>query len=102
MLATSRNGVSVTRGRRIRPALQLAHLKRVARADLARVEALPEPADALSRAAVGERVGHDVAARLALQPVVANRRGRIQHRLDVALLENMPTEFRVLGTSVGE
>ena len=39
---------------------------------------------------MGEGVGHDIAARLLLQPVVADRGGRLQCRLNVARLDRVP------------
>src|ERR1700730_15137382 len=67
--------------------LQSRRLERIARRDGALAQAGREPALALLGAAVGERVRDHVAARLALQRVVADRRRGAHRRLDVALLD---------------
>ena len=66
---------------------QRLRCERVAALDVARGEAGLEPALALRRRAVRERVGHGVAARLLLQRVVADRRRGVQRRIDVAWLQ---------------
>src|ERR1051326_6595167 len=67
--------------------LQLGGRKGVAAVDRALLEAGVEPAHALVGRAVGEAVRDHGAARLTLQPVVADRRGGFQRGLDVARIE---------------
>src|ERR1043166_3663498 len=67
--------------------LQLGGRKGVAAVDRALLEAGVEPAHALVGRAVGEAVRDHGAARLTLQPVVADRRGGFQRRLDVSRIE---------------
>jgi hypothetical protein len=66
--------------------------KRVTLLEAAALQAAFEPMHALGRAAVGECVRHDCAVRLALQAIITHRAGRVQRRLDIALLDD------VLGT----
>src|SRR6266516_5685874 len=61
-----------------------------------------EPAHALLGRAVGERVGHDIALRLPLQAVVADRRRGLERRFDVALLDEFPALLRTIGPNPGE
>src|SRR6266536_992906 len=61
-----------------------------------------EPAYALLGRAVGERVGHDIALRLPLQAVVADRRRGLERRFDVALLDEFPALLRTIGPNPGE
>src|SRR5689334_8895778 len=77
--------ITDTRSRRS----ELGRVERVALIEAAALEAALEPADALRRGAVGEGVGDDGAARLALQPVVADRGGGVERLLDVSLLEHV-------------
>src|SRR5262245_47681044 len=72
---------------RYEPRLQTAVAEGVAGGDLAGVEAAVEPLHPLGGPAVGEALGHDLAARLALERVVADGRRRPQPLLDVALVE---------------
>src|SRR5271169_1923043 len=76
--------------------------ERVAGLDVAALQARGQPLLALRRRAVGEAVGHGVAARGGLQAVVADRR-RGRHRLlDVAGLENLPFLISVGRPDAGE
>src|SRR6202161_3044263 len=76
--------------------------ERVAGLDVAALQARGQPLLALCRRAVGEAVGHGVAARSGLQPVVADRR-RGRHRLlDVARLENLPLLVGMVGPNAGK
>src|SRR5262245_291685 len=61
-----------------------------------------EPAHALLGGTVGERVGNDVALRLPLQPVVADRRGGLERGFDVAGLDELPALLRAVGPDAGE
>src|SRR6185295_8785820 len=74
----------------------------VAGGDLAALEARREPADALLRRAVGERVRNDGPLRLALQPVVADGGRGAERFLDVALLEPLVARLRVVRPDAGE
>src|SRR6266581_1502133 len=74
----------------------------VAALDRAALEPGVEPAHALLRGAVGERVGHDVAASLLLQPVVADCRRGFQRLVDVARLDQLPALLRAIGPNAGE
>src|SRR5436309_9578971 len=67
--------------------LQRALGKRVAGLHRALLVAGHEPLLALRRGAVGETVGHHPARRLPLQRIVADRRCRLQRRVDVAGFE---------------
>src|SRR5690242_2203425 len=67
--------------------LQVRGRKRVAAVDRAVLKAGVEPAHALLGRAVGEAVGHHHAARLALQAIVADRRGGLERGVDVAGFE---------------
>ena len=83
-----RAALRLERGARApQPALEVAALERVAAVDAARLDAALEPVDALRAGAVREGLGHDRALRLALQRVVADLRGGVERRLDVARLE---------------
>src|SRR5215469_3579855 len=62
-------------------------VERVAAIDVARLESRLEPARALRRRAVRERIRHCIAARFLLQGVVADLRGGIQRGIDVAGLQ---------------
>src|SRR5688500_8643269 len=64
-----------------------AAAERVARARVAGLEALPEPAHALLRRSVCERVGVRAAAAPREDAIVAHRGSRVEPLLDVALLE---------------
>src|SRR5215470_492253 len=75
---------------------ELRCLERVALAGIARIDPSLEPAHALRGAAVGERLRHDAPLRLALEAVVADRRGGVQALLDVTALENLPGALRVV------
>src|SRR5271163_5171672 len=76
--------------------------ERVAGLDVAALQAGGQPLLPLRRRAVGEAVGHGVAARGGLQPVVADR-GRGRHRLlDVARLENLPLLVGMVGPNAGK
>src|SRR5262245_26962326 len=52
--------------------LKLSRVERIAAIDVPRFEPRHEPAGALLRGAMGESIGHYVALRLPLQPVVAD------------------------------
>src|SRR5580700_1080859 len=67
--------------------LQRGRRQRIAAIHLAAIEAVGEPALALFRGAVGEGVGHHIALRLLLQPVVADRGRGLQGLVDVAGVE---------------
>ena len=69
---------------------------------LALFQADREPALALRRGAMGEGVGHDVAARLLLQAVVADRRRGLQGCFDVARLDRLPALVGMIGPDAGE
>src|SRR5688572_33192789 len=71
--------VPISRG----PDLERARVEGIALADIPRLEPLPEPAGALRRRAMRERVRHDVALSLALQLVVSHRGRRVERFLDV-------------------
>ena len=77
----------------------------VAGLDVAALQAGGQPLLALRRRAVGEAVGHGVAARGGLQPVVADRLGGRQRPLDVALFQDLPLVVGVVrpypGKAVG-
>src|SRR6185295_5808110 len=101
--ASSRPGIEVS----CRPAgmtvLWLARRERVARPDGALLQAGLEPALALLRRTVREAVGHDVAPRLLLQTVIADRRGGLQRGLDVTCLDQiLPVLPGVIGPYAGE
>src|SRR4029078_2312704 len=66
---------------------EVAALEGVAAVDAAALAAALQPADALRARAVRERLGNDGALRAPLQRVVADLRGGVQRRLDVAGLE---------------
>src|SRR4029077_1525635 len=74
----------------------------VALTDVAGLEALFEPADALGGGAVCERIGRDVAAGLALEAVVADRAGGVQGRLHVARFENVLHLLGVMRPHAGQ
>ncbi|MFO0841796.1 MAG: malto-oligosyltrehalose synthase [Gemmataceae bacterium] len=70
--------------------------------DAAGLEPALEPAHPLRRRAVRERVGHDPAARLLLQVVVADLVRRVQGRLDVAGVEEVVLPLPVVRPDAGE
>src|SRR5436190_21083788 len=82
--------------------LRLRRSEGVAGFQLAAVDASLEPGDALGRAAVGEGVRRHGAALLALQAVVANRTGRIDRGLDIALLKAVLGPVGLVGPNSGE
>src|SRR5438105_5903382 len=61
--------------------------KRVAAFDRAAVHAAAQPAHAIGRRSMRERLGNDLAARHALQPVVADGRRRVQSFIHIAGIE---------------
>src|SRR3546814_4000688 len=61
----------------------------VAGAQVARLQALPEPVLPLSGGSVGEGIGRHPALRLLLQGVVADGAGRAQGLVDVALFQDL-------------
>src|SRR5262245_38373438 len=69
---------------------------------IARLQAPLKPADALLAAAVRERVGDDVALRLALETVVANRSGGFQRFLDVTHFKNLTGAVGMIGPYAGQ
>src|ERR1700733_12193804 len=71
--------------------------ERVAGIDVAAFQAGGQPFLALLRGAMGEAVGHGVAAGCRLQPVVADRLGGRQRPFDIARLEDLPFVVRVVG-----
>src|SRR5258706_5936689 len=102
---TARSSSAATGSARCAPTdrSELARLERPALVGAAGLEAALEPAHALRARAMREALGHDGAARLALQRVVADLRGGIQRGLDVALLQP-PRAHRLgaLGPHTGE
>src|SRR5690606_2337933 len=64
--------------------LQLCGIKRITLLEVARLEALPEPSHALFRRTVGKRVRGNIALRLHLQPVIANRACRADRFFKIA------------------
>src|SRR5207247_9865894 len=82
--------------------LRLPSLEGIAVAGLAAVDAAFEPACALCRGAVRERVRHHFAARLPLQGIVADRAGGGQGLLDVAGFENVARLVGMKGPDAGE
>src|SRR5207245_8912394 len=81
---------------------ELPRLERVALGHVACLEAALEPRHALRAGAVGEGLGLDGAARLALQRVVADLRGGIERLFDVALLQHLPGRLRAVRPAAGE
>src|SRR5438309_5551043 len=69
---------------------------------MALFEARPEPVDALLRRTVREGVGDDRAARLPLQPIVADRGGGAECFLDVARLEPVVPRLGTIRPDAGE
>src|SRR5215475_1596581 len=70
--------------------LRSSSLERVALAHAARVETGAEPPHALGRRAVSERLRRDMAARRALERIVADGRRRLEAGLHVARVEQIP------------
>ncbi len=60
-----------------------------------------EPARALRRGAVGERIGHHIALRLLLQSVVAHGLGRVDGLFHIARLQHLALVLRVIGPDPG-
>src|SRR5215471_222585 len=88
-----------------KPAISTSQLlcgERIAGADRALSQSGLEPALALLRAAVRERVRHHIAARLLLQAVVPDRSSRTQCRLDVARLQQLPPLLGLVGPDASE
>src|SRR5829696_2574973 len=81
--------VSATEWRAPSKELKLLRAERVALPGIAALQPDPEPAHALGTRAMGEAVRHDPALRLALQAVVADRRGGGQRLLDVAVVDHL-------------
>src|SRR2546423_11204704 len=79
-----------------------SRLERVAVGDAAAFESALEPLHALRARAVRERLRNDVAARLALQAVVADCARGVQSFGDVALLEDVPHLVGVIRPDAGE
>src|SRR5580700_6875564 len=86
-LVSSKPGMRQLQTRARRALLQRVRRQRIAGGDFAGVKAVHEPALALLRCAVGERVRHDVTLHLLLQAVVADGGGRLHGLIDVAGLE---------------
>src|ERR1700730_1525008 len=82
--------------------LKLGAPKRVAARHGTALEPGVEPAHALLGGTVGECVGNDVALRLPLQAVVADRCGGFQRGFDVALLDQLPALLGTVGPDPGE
>src|SRR5262245_14212677 len=74
----------------------LSRVGRVAAIDVPRLEPRHEPAGALLRGAMGESIGHDIALRLSLQPVVADGRCGLHRRLHVARFDEVPGVLRMM------
>src|SRR5262249_26692710 len=70
--------------------------------DLSRLQPGHEPARALLRRAMGERVRDDVALGTALQTIVADGGCRLHRRLDVAWLDDTPLLLCVVGPDAGK
>src|SRR5438045_2656721 len=81
--------------------LTLEQPERVPPAHIAGLEAFAEGGDAVGRAAVGERVGHDAAGCAALDRVVADRPGGPDGLVDVAGLEDPLQLLRVVSPDAG-
>ncbi len=64
-------------------------------------EAGLEPARALRRGAVGERIGHHIAVRQLLQPVVTHGLGRVDGLFHIARLQHLALVLRVIGPDPG-
>src|SRR5271166_4002407 len=90
-LLSSNSDMSIGPGRGdAQKKLQVGVAESIAGGDRSFLEAGIEPALALRRGAVGKGIGHDIAARLFLQLVVADGRGRLQRCLDIARLDHFP------------
>src|SRR4029079_19266493 len=74
----------------------------IAAFELAALITALEPALALGRGAVSEGVRHDIALRLLLDLVVADRARRIQRVVDIAGLDDVFTLLGVIGEDAGE
>ena len=77
--------------------LPVRHFEGIPPGESPGLEPLDEPAAALLRRPVGERIRHNIAARRFLQTVVAHRFRRVDRLLDVAFLEQIPALLRVVG-----
>src|SRR5262249_30481677 len=76
--------------------------ERVALTGVAAVDSALEPAHALRRASVGERLGDDTPLRLALQAVVADGGRGVETLLDVAGLEDLAGALGVVRPHAGQ
>src|SRR5690349_8170170 len=74
---------------RRRTQLQGVGVESVAGGNLPALQPIREPARALRRGAVRKAVGNDIALRLLLQGIVADRGGGPERILHIALLENL-------------
>src|SRR3954470_652032 len=72
----------------LRPSLDAAS-ERIALRHVTALDPALQPADALRRGAMGEALRHDIALRLLLQRVVADRLGGAQAGLDIAGLQQI-------------
>ena len=82
--------------------LQLARAEGVALFEIAPVNATAKPAHALRRGAMRKRLGADRAARLLLQPVIADGRRCGETFFDIAALEDMAGAVGVIGPHAGK
>src|SRR5215471_2945239 len=86
----------------ILPAGSAKSAESIARLRIAGVEADLQPMHALRRRAVRERVRRHASPRVALQSVVADRLGSRESLLDVAGLEHVLANVRVMRPDAGE
>src|SRR5690242_9106778 len=87
---------------RIKFRLKLIGIESIAAFELAALITALEPALALGRGAVSEGVRHDIALRLLLDLVVADRARRIQRVVDIAGLDDVFALLGVIGEDAGE
>src|SRR5262245_52613706 len=78
-----------------------AGAERIAAANLPRPQPGQQPARALFGGSMREGIGHDVALAPPLQPVIANRRGRLDGRLDVTGFDDPPPFRRIVAPHAG-
>src|SRR6185437_5402376 len=81
--------------------LQLCRTERIARRHLSLLQPGLEPPLPLRGRAVRERIRHDIALRLLLQTVIADRGRRLQRRLHVARLDRFPALVGMKGPDAG-